>query len=336
MRLRHLSLGGVALAVALLLLCLDFFGAVNAPMPIAGPEPYFIPPGRSFSAVAQDLAAKRLVARPTYLAWLARLQGIDGRIRAGEYRLTPGMTPLRFLELLARGTVIQHAFTVVEGWTFRQLLGALRAADYLEPTLDGLDDAQVMGRLGYPGILPEGRFLPDTYFVTLGTKDSALLRRAYRAMQRRLEREWERRAPGLPLDNPYQALVLASIVEREATLAPERAVIAGVFVRRLRVGMPLQADPTVIYGLGQRFDGNLTRSDLQANTPYNTYVHAGLPPTPIALPGLAALQAVLHPEVGKEMYFVARGDGSHQFSETLEQHHLAVRRYQQKPERTSR
>jgi peptidoglycan lytic transglycosylase G len=333
MRLRLLlSLTGVVLVVALLLFGLDILGFVNSPMPVGRPVLYVVPPGRSFSAVAEDLAAKGLVGRPRYLIWLARLQGLDERIQAGEYRLTPGTTQLQFLDALVHGRVIHHSFTLVEGWTFRQLLAALRGADYLEHTLDGLDDGQVMARLGYADVFPEGRFLPDTYFVTRQTKDTALLRRAYQAMRQCLVQEWQQRDPNLPYDTPRQALILASIVEREAALADERARIAGVFVRRLRIGMALQADPTVIYGLGDRFDGNLTRADLEADTPYNTYLHPGLPPTPIAMPGTAALHAALHPERGMMMYFVARGDGSHQFSETLEEHSRAVRRYQRKRE----
>ncbi len=223
---------------------------------------------------------------------------------------------------------MQHAFTLVEGWTFGQLLHALQSADYLEHTLGRLDGAAVMVRLGHPGLLSEGRFIPNSYFVTRGTKDIAVLGRAFDAMERCLATQWARRESGLPYKTPYQALILASIVEREAARPSERERVAGVFVRRLKRGIPLQADPTVIYGLDGRFDGSLRRGDLRAETPYNTYVHQGLPPTPIAMPGVAALRGVLHPGEGKAMYFVARGDGSHEFSETLEQHNQAVRRYQ--------
>jgi UPF0755 protein len=332
MHLRFLGLIGVVLVVALSLVGLDILGFVNSPMRVERPLLYVVPPGRTFTGVAEDLAAKGLVGRPRYLIWLARLRGLDGHIQAGEYQLTPATTQLQFLDALVHGRVIQHPFTLVEGWTFRQLLAALRGADYLEHTLDGLDDGEVMARLGHPGVNPEGRFLPDTYFVTRQTKDAALLQRAYQAMRQRLAKEWQQRDPDLPYDAPQQALILASIVEREAALADERAKIAGVFVRRLRIGMALQADPTVIYGLGDRFDGDLTRADLEADTPYNTYLHPGLPPAPIAMPGNAALHAALHPEGGTTMYFVARGDGSHQFSETLAEHSRAVQRYQRKRE----
>jgi UPF0755 protein len=216
----------------------------------------------------------------------------------------------------------------VEGWTFRQLLSALRRHEAVRDTLDGLSDEAIMARLGYPGKHPEGRFLPETYQFPRGTSDLEFLRRAYDGMQRALAAAWQGRAEDLPLDSPHEALVLASIVEKETGLASERARIAGVFVRRLRRGMRLQTDPTVIYGLGEAFDGNLRRRDLAADTPYNTYTRAGLPPTPICLPGKAAIEAVMHPAHGTSLYFVARGDGSHQFSDTLEAHNRAVQKYQ--------
>ncbi len=234
------------------------------------------------------------------------------------------------LDRIVAGRVIQYPLTIVEGWTFRQLRQALAAHPQLTQTLAGLSDAEIMARLGRPGAHPEGWFLPDTYHFPKGFTDEAFLRRALTAMEQRLTQVWERRAPDTPLNDPYQALVLASIIEKETGVAAERAEIAGVFARRLRLGMRLQTDPTVIYGLGEAFDGNLRRRDLEADTPYNTYTRPGLPPTPIALPGLAALEAAAQPAAGDALYFVADGQGGHVFSRTLEEHHRAVRRYQQR------
>jgi UPF0755 protein len=224
--------------------------------------------------------------------------------------------------------VIQYALTVIEGWTFRQMLEAVRAHEAIRRTLDGLDDAGIMARLGRPGEHPEGRFYPDTYHFPRGTTDAEFLTRAHRKMQAAVEEAWGRRAAGLPYASPYEALVLASIVEKESGVAAERDQIAGVFVRRLRKGMKLQADPTVIYGLGTEFDGNLRRRDLEADNPYNTYTRTGLPPTPISLPGGGALRAAVAPAEGTALYFVAKGDGTHHFSATLDEHQRAVTRFQ--------
>jgi UPF0755 protein len=267
---------------------------------------------------------------PIYLEAYARLNGLATRLQAGEYALTPGLTPPALLERIVAGQVIQYPLTVVEGWTFRQLRQALAAHPKLVQTLAGLSDAEIMTRLGRPGDHPEGRFLPDTYHFPAGFTDAAFLRRALTAMDQRLADLWKRRSPAAPLQEPYQALILASIIEKETGMAAERAEIAGVFARRLRQGMRLQTDPTVIYGLGEAFDGNLRRRDLETDTPYNTYTRAGLPPTPIALPGLAALEAAVNPADGDTLYFVADGEGGHVFSRTLEEHNRAVRRYQLK------
>jgi UPF0755 protein len=224
--------------------------------------------------------------------------------------------------------VVQYPLTLVEGWTFRQVMEALQADERLEHLIEDPSAEAVMARLGRRGVHPEGRFFPDTYHFTRGSSDLDILKRAHAAMERVLAEEWEARADGLPIESPDEALILASIIEKETGLASERAEIAGVFVRRLRLGMRLQTDPTVIYGLGDDFDGNLRRADLRNDHPYNTYVHAGLPPTPIALPGREAIRAALNPADGETLYFVARGDGSHAFSVTLEEHNRAVRKYQ--------
>lgn len=250
------------------------------------------------------------------------------RLQVGEYALGNGISPRQLLRKLEAGQVIQYKFTLVEGWTIRDLRAALARATNLVQNLPELDDAALMAALDRPAQHPEGRFLPETYLYAKGTSDLDLLKRAALAMDVALAEAWAGRAPDLPLRNAEEALVLASIVEKETGVADERAQIAGVFVRRLRLGMRLQTDPAVIYGLGSGFDGNLRRVDLLTDTPYNTYTRSGLPPTPIAMPGRAALHAAVHPAEGDALYFVARGDGSHQFSATLAEHNRAVARYQ--------
>jgi UPF0755 protein len=289
-----------------------------------------LPPGGSVSSLAEELVQRGYLREgwSWYLRWLAWSTDRAGRLKAGEFQLAPGTRPGALLDLLVSGKVIQYPLTVIEGWTFRQMLEAVRAHPAIRRTLDGLDDAGVMARLGRPGEHPEGRFYPDTYHFPRGTTDADFLARAYRRMQAVVDEAWERRASDLPYASPDEALVLASIVEKESAVAGERPEIAGVFVRRLRRGMRLQADPTVIYGLGGEFDGNLRRRDLEADNPYNTYTRTGLPPTPICLPGGGALRAALAPAEGNALYFVARGDGTHQFSPTLEEHQRAVTRYQ--------
>ena len=232
---------------------------------------------------------------------------------------------------LARGDQAQGAVSLIEGWTFRQLRAELAAAEGLKPTTRAMSDAELMAALGAPGVAPEGRFFPDTYSFAPGTTDLAVLRQAYAAMQRQLDEAWDARDPQTPLKSASEALTLASIVEKETGLEADRALVAAVFVNRLRLGMALQTDPTVIYGLGERFDGNLRKRDLLADTPYNTYLRPGLPPTPIALPGRASLLAAVRPQASKALYFVARGDGSSEFSVTLADHNRAVNKYQRAP-----
>ena len=288
-----------------------------------------VPVGQPFSRTAQDLAARGLVDHPRLFAAYARLHGTDARVRAGEYEIPPGTSPRQLLALLESGAVVRRSITVVEGWTFRDLRRALEAQTAIVQTLAGLDDGAVMASLGEPETAAEGSFFPDTYLYDKGTTDLAILRKARERMRAELDSAWKSRAQDLPLASAYEALVLASIVEKETALAPERARIAGVFIHRLRAGMRLQTDPTVIYGLGPDFDGNLRRSDLERDGPYNTYTRTGLPPTPIALPGAASLAAAVRPDERGETYFVATGlpDGSHEFSRTLAQHERAVARY---------
>lgn len=292
---------------------------------------YTIAPGAHMRAIARDLERRGLFHRPRdayYLIGLARWRELAGRIKAGEYHLPSGLGPEALLKRFVRGDVTQYSLTLVEGWTFAQALLAIADHPKLEQTLEGLDQAAIMAALGHPDRHPEGLFLPDTYRFPAGTSDLDFLRRAYRAMQDTLGEQWPQRDPDLPYKEPYEALIMASIIEKETGAAPERPRIAGVMVRRLKLGMMLQTDPTVIYGMGDRFDGDIRRRDLKRDTPYNTYTRHGLPPTPIALPGAAAIHAALHPADGKALYFVAKGDGTHQFSATLKQHNRAVREYQ--------
>jgi UPF0755 protein len=291
---------------------------------------YELQPGSNFIRVVNELAARGLVDEPRYLRWYGRLSGQARHIKAGEYSIPPGMTPRQLLLMLTAGKVRQYALTIVEGWNFRQLMDAVNSHPALDHRLINLDDATIMTRLGHAGEHPEGRFLPDTYHFPKNLSDVAFLQRAYDAMARYLQQEWEQRAVGLPFKTPYEALILASIVEKETGLASERRAIAGVFIRRLEKGMRLQTDPTVIYGMGVRYHGNIRKKDLLQDTPYNTYRRNGLPPTPIAMPGRDAIHATLHPDASDNIYFVARGDGSHHFSATLEEHNQAVIKYQLK------
>jgi len=287
-----------------------------------------IEPGTTPRGVARAVVAAgvRTDARLLY-GWF-RVSGQDRRIKAGNYEIPVGTTPQGLLQKLARGEETLRALTLVEGWNFRQVRAALARDEGLRHDATVLDDAQLMDRLGRPGVAPEGRFFPDTYTYAKGSSELALLRRALHAMDRRLEAAWAQRASDTPLKSADEALILASIVEKETGLASDRAHIAGVFANRLRVGMLLQTDPTVIYGLGEKFDGNLRKRDLQTDHPWNTYTRPGLPPTPIAMPGKAALLAAVQPQETRALYFVAKGDGSSHFSATLDEHNRAVNRYQ--------
>jgi UPF0755 protein len=285
-------------------------------------------PGASLKTVSRELAADGLFVEGETFWMLGRLLGKAGSIRAGTYRLEAPVTPLALLDKLARGEVVLEEIRFVEGSTFRQWLAQLEASPHLRHTLAGKSDAQVAALLGIDASSPEGWLFPDTYKFSPGSSDIDVLRRAHAAMAKRLEAGWASRDPGVPLASPYEALILASIVEKETGLPAERGLVASVFVNRLERHMRLQTDPTVIYGMGSRYDGNIRRKDLTEDTPWNTYTRDGLPPTPIAMPGEQALQATLHPVPSDFLYFVARGDGSHEFSRTLEQHNRAVARYQ--------
>ncbi|AZD91285.1 MULTISPECIES: endolytic transglycosylase MltG [Pseudomonas] len=262
------------------------------------------------------------------LYWRFNMEGRP--LHSGEYRMTPGMTAQGLIGVWQRGEVVQYSLTLVEGWTFRQVRAALARHDKLEQTLNGLSDSEVMEKLGHGGVFPEGRFFPDTYRFVRGMTDAELLEKAYNRLDEVLAKEWNKRSADVPYTEPYQALIMASLVEKETGVPQERGQIAGVFVRRMQVGMLLQTDPTVIYGLGERYNGKLTRALLKEATPYNTYVISGLPPTPIAMVGREAIHAALNPVPGSSLYFVARGDGSHVFSDDLDAHNNAVREFQLK------
>ncbi len=286
-----------------------------------------IEPGTRAAQVAEAAVASGAQANLQLLQLWFRVSGQARAIKAGSYEITPGTTPRSLLSMLVRGDQTLKSITLVEGWSFGQVRAALQKAELLAPESIGLQPEMIMEKLGKPGIHPEGRFFPDTYTYAKGSSDMAVLKRAAKAMDKRLDAAWALRSPDTPLKSPEQALIMASIVEKETGKPTDRAQIAGVFTNRLRIGMLLQTDPTVIYGMGDKFDGNIRKRDLQTDTPYNTYTRSGLPPTPIAMPGKAALLAAVQPAPTKALYFVARGDGTSQFSATLDDHNRAVNKY---------
>ena len=301
---------------------------LHEPIALEHPQLFEVAPGSSFRTIALRMQDDGLVNRALWLRIWARWHGEARDIKAGEYEITPGASPLDALHQMVAGRVKLWPVQFIEGWTFRDLRKTLDDNPHLDHITRDLSADSIMAALGHSGEHPEGRFFPDTYMVERGRSDLAVLQQAYDRMASVLAQEWANREPDLPYKGPYQALIMASIVEKETGLPSERAQIAGVFVRRLVKGMRLQTDPTVIYGLGKDYNGNLTRHDLDADDPYNTYRRTGLPPTPIAMPGREAVHAALHPAPGKALYFVARGDGSHQFSDTFAEHEKAVRKYQ--------
>ncbi|MDH0140811.1 endolytic transglycosylase MltG [Aquipseudomonas alcaligenes] len=322
--------GLVALVLALALAGWSLRSALDQPLKLESERLIEVVPGDTPGGLLNRLEGEGVLDGAFWLRLYWRFNLPGQALHSGEYRLTPQQSARDLLELWRRGEVVQYSLTLVEGWSFRQVRAALVRQEKLEQRLADLDDKALMDRLGLAGVSPEGRFFPDTYRYVRGMSDQDLLKQASARLDQVLDEEWARRADGLPYRKPYDALIMASMVEKETGVAEERGQIAGVFVRRLRSGMRLQTDPTVIFGLGERYNGNLTRAHLQQPTPYNTYVIDGMPPTPIALAGREAIHAALNPVAGKSLYFVARGDGSHVFSETLEQHNRAVREYQLK------
>jgi UPF0755 protein len=317
-------LGGLALAAGFWWL----YSPMTLNLPTGSPVlDLDIEHGTRAAQVAEVVVASGVQTPVPMLQWWFRVSGQARKIKAGSYEITPGMTPHKLLAMLVRGDQTLKSITLVEGWNFRQVREALQKAELLAQDSIGLQPEMIMEKLGRPGVHPEGRFFPDTYTYAKGSSDLAILKRAAKAMDKRLDAAWALRQLDTPLRSAEQALTLASIVEKETGKPSDRGQIAGVFANRLRIGMLLQTDPTVIYGMGDKFDGNIRKRDLQTDTPYNTYTRAGLPPTPIAMPGKAALLAAVQPATTKALYFVARGDGSSQFSATLDEHNRAVNKY---------
>lgn len=307
---------------------LAYESAIDTTLAVSDPLYFEIRPGQSYGRVIDNLHSQGLLKNPHYFKLMGRLKNATGRLKAGTYRIEPGTTWRQLLTMMVNGRVHQYSITLIEGWTFARIQETIGKSPNLLQTLQEKSDEQIMESISGTAEHPEGRFFPDTYFFTKNTTDIALLKRSYMRMRKALNEEWQRREEGLPLKTPYQALILASVVEKETAKVEERRIIAGVFIRRLQRGMKLQTDPTVIYGMGSGYQGNIRYRDLRADTPYNTYVHHGLPPTPIAMPSRDALHAVLHPQNGSSIYFVSRGDGSHVFSSTLREHNRAVAIYQ--------
>lgn len=302
--------------------------SLDEPARLQAPLRFTVPVGARFSRIATELAARGVLTQPRTWVLYARWKGLASSIKAGEYEIEPGATPRSLLEKMVSGQVILHSFTIVDGWRVQDMLAALKRNTDLASARPGVP-GDLMARLGEPGLPAEGQFLPETYRFPTGTPDLEILRQAHAALQRELAAAWADRDPDLPLENPQQLLIMASIVEKESGLPQELPRIAGLYLNRLRLGMRLQADPTVIYGLGDRYDGDLHTVDLRTDGPYNTYTRTGLPPTPIALPSAAVIRATAHPDKTNDLYFVAsgKGDGSHVFSPTLEKHNEAVARY---------
>jgi UPF0755 protein len=322
----------LALVVAAAWFWRDFTRFGNTPLRVgAAGESVEIGKGTSFKDIVHQLRAQGLsTASPFYWRLLAERMHVAGRLHAGEYAIAPGITPAQMLTNMAQGRVLQRDVTIVDGWTFRDVLQALAKADKLQHATTGMDDATIMQKIGAAGQKPEGWFLPETYAYVKGDSDLDVLRRAHVAMDKTLSALWAQRDPSVPLATPYDALILASIVEKETGRANERPQVAGVFIRRLQKNMLLQTDPSVIYGMGASYAGTIHKSDLTTDTPYNTYTRVGLPPTPIAMPGKPAIEAALHPAAGTSLYFVAKGDGTHIFADTLEQQNRNVACYQLK------
>ncbi len=320
------------LALCLTLLLVAGFGwFAFSPLTLhSDPTDFSIKSGSSLRSATRQIVESGIELNAWQFNLLGRLLGRAGTIKAGSYQVGRGITPIALLNKLTAGEVTQAELVFLEGWTFRQMRAALDADPAVKHDSTAFSDAEIMARLDAAGRSPEGLFFPDTYLFGKGTSDLDILKRAYKAMDRQLQAAWQQRAPDLPYRSPYDALIMASVIEKETGQSTDRALIGGVFVNRLRIGMMLQTDPSVIYGMGEKFDGNLRKKDLIKDTPHNTYTRTGLPPTPIAMPGEAALEAALNPAKTEALYFVARGDGSSEFSRTLAEHERAVAKYQRR------
>lgn len=308
----------------------DYRSSLNVPLNLSSPFTLHVRKGEGIRALGQRLKSERVLKEPIWLMILTYGSGNASNLKYGDYVLTPGLTPRALLDLVVSGKSRQIPVTIIEGMTFKDFLKVLNQNPVIRRELSAKTPEEIMALLGENGLPPEGSFFPDTYFTSAETSDLDILRKSRRKMQSVLNAEWQGRDPSVPYQTAYEGLIMASIVEKETGQASERAAIAGVFVRRLNLHMRLQTDPTVIYGLGDSFDGDLRKEDLRRDTPFNTYTRAGLPPTPIALPGRDAIHAAMHPSAGSSLYFVARGDGSHVFSDTLEAHEKAVDQYQRR------
>ncbi len=320
---------GLLLGIIASVFCFQFYKFSKRPfsIPDSG-HVLVIPPGTSVQKISHQLSAAGLMRSSHWFLLYIRIHGAWNTLKAGEYFIKPGTTLRGLIDQLQAGRVIQHALTIVPGWNFEQLLLAINDDPHITHTLLGLTTEEIMARLNHPGEHPEGRFFPETYYFPAGTTDIAFLQRAYGLLQIKLASVWDKHYPSLPLQSAYEALILASIIEKESSEADEYAEIAGVYIRRLEKKMPLQADPTVIYGIGKSFLGKLNTTQLKKITPYNTYQKIGLPPTPIALPSLKALEASVNPKAGQALYFVAKANGKgHVFSNTLQEHNVAVIQY---------
>jgi UPF0755 protein len=324
------AIGIIVIAASFLIgwLWMDYQAALDRPLELDRPAYFEITKGDGLARITAKLERQGIVANPIWFKFRAYVDGAARRLKFGEYEIQPGTTLRELLAMFVAGKVRQHPITLVEGWTFRQILTVLDQSPPLTKLARGKSPEEIMRMIGAPDEHPEGRFYPDTYFVTKGTSDIEVLKRAYRRMQAVLEEEWANRGEGTSYATPYESLIVASLVEKETARPEERPLIAGVFTRRLAKGMLLQTDPTIIYGLGDSFSGNIRKEDLLKDTPYNTYLRSGLPPTPIAMPGRDSIRAALHPAAGESLYFVARGDGTHVFSNTLDDHQRAVEQFQ--------
>ena len=324
----HIKFIAVIFIVTLVSICLDYKRFLDTPLNINTSLIFTIDSGSSFKDLNKKLKSYHILDKPYYFEFYARYSGYAKKIQSGEYQLSPGLTPIKIINIFVSGDVIQHSITLLEGWTIKDIKKEISSNTVLIKNLTDYSSDSLLKKIKITESNVEGLFFPDTYYFTKGASDIELLQRAYRRGKAILEKEWESRDAGLPYKNDYDALIMASIIEKETALASERAMIAGVFVRRLKNNMKLQTDPTVIYAMGIKYDGNIRKKDLRIDSPYNTYRYNGLPPTPIALAGREAIHAALHPENNDTLYFVSKKDGSHYFSKTLYEHNKAVKKYQ--------
>jgi len=324
----HIKFIAVIFIVTLISIYLDYKRFLDTPLNINTPLIFIIDSGSSFKDLNKKLKSYHILDKPYYFEFYARYSGYAKKIQSGEYQLSPGLTPIKIINIFVSGDVIQHSITLLEGWTIKDIKKEISSNTVLIKNLTDYSSDSLLKKIKITESNVEGLFFPDTYYFTKGASDIELLQRAYRRGKAILEKEWESRDAGLPYKNDYDALIMASIIEKETALASERAMIAGVFVRRLKNNMKLQTDPTVIYAMGIKYDGNIRKKDLRIDSPYNTYRYNGLPPTPIALAGREAIHAALHPENDDTLYFVSKKDGSHYFSKTLYEHNKAVKKYQ--------